>query len=184
MTLETIRRGAKSLAPKLIAFLATGLTASGLIAALQWAGLVLGWTWTISPTLATMIVGGLASVAAFIQRDHLLDLAPAQLAGKVAVFVVTSISAVSVVAFAAEIGIDLSGWSPLIGAALTLLATAAGYVKADKVVIDAGTADGGRVPVVTSLSERTRPLTPGDLDEPAHPAAIALLDAPPRASNV
>ena len=89
-----------------------------------------------------------------------------------------------VVAFASELGIDLSRWSPLIGAALTLLATAVGYVKAGKVVIDAGTADGGRVPVVTLLPERTRPLTPGDRNEPAHLAAIALLTPPPSASNV
>lgn len=135
MNLELIRRSAAALAPKLIAFLATGLTASGLIAAVQWVGALLNQQWTISAPLAALIVGGTASVAAYIQRDKLLDLAPGQLAYKVIVFVLTSVSAVTVVTVAAELGFDLSQWSPLIGVALTALATILGYVKKDATIV-------------------------------------------------
>ena len=134
MTLEQIRRGGKALAPKLVAFLATGLTASMLIAVLQWAGGVLGWDLTISPTLATMVVGGLSSVAAYVQRDDLLDLPPAQLASKVVVFVLTSVSAVTIVGVAAEFDIDLAPATPVIGAALTLIGAILGYAKVDHVI--------------------------------------------------
>ncbi|MCJ1709213.1 hypothetical protein [Microbacterium sp. VKM Ac-2923] len=134
MTLETIRRSAKALAPKLIAFLATGLTASALIGALQWAGAILGWDLTISPTLATLIVGGLSSVAAYVQRDKLLDLPPAQLASKVAVFILTSVSAVTIVAVATEFGVNLESATPVIGASLTLIGAILGYAKADLVI--------------------------------------------------
>lgn len=134
MTLDKIRRRARALAPKLVAFLATGLTASGLIAALQWAGGVLDWDLTISPTLATIVVGGLSSVAAYVQRDDLLELPPAQLASKVAVFMLTSLSAVTIVTVAGEFGIDLSSASPAIGAALTLIGAALGYAQSDHVI--------------------------------------------------
>lgn len=135
MNLEVLKRSALALAPKLIAFLATGLTASGLIAAVQWVGAVLDQDWTISAPLATLIVGGTASVAAYIQRDKLLDLAPGQFAYKVIVFIVTSVSAVTVVAVAAELGLNLEQWSPLIGVALTAIATVLGYVKVDTTTV-------------------------------------------------
>jgi len=113
------------LAPKLVAFLSTGLTASGLIAALQLVGI------HISAELATIVVGGIASVAAYIQRDRLLELAPGQLSLKVLAFIVTSASATTVVAIASELGADLTAHAPLIGAALTVIAALAGYFKAD-----------------------------------------------------
>lgn len=118
-------RSWKQLAPKLIAFLATGLTASGLLWALQLVGI------TISAELATILVGGIASVAAFIQRDQLLELAPGQLSLKVLAFMITSASAASVVAIAGELGIDLTPHAPLIGALLTVAGALAGYLKAD-----------------------------------------------------
>lgn len=113
------------LAPKLVAFLATGLTASGLIAALQVVGV------HISAELATILVGGIASVAAYIQRDRLLELAPGQLSLKVLAFIVTSASATTVVAIASELGVELGAYAPLIGALLTLVGALAGYLKAD-----------------------------------------------------
>jgi len=113
------------LAPKLVAFLATGLTASGLIWVLQLAGI------TISAELAAILVGGIASVAAYIQRDRLLELAPGQLSLKVLAFIATSASATTVVAIASELGADLTAHAPLIAAALTVIAALAGYLKAD-----------------------------------------------------
>lgn len=113
------------LAPKLVAFLATGLTASGLLAALQLVGI------HISAELATILVGGIASVAAVIQRDNLLELAPGQLSLKVIALIITSASGTTVLAIAGELGIDLTDHAPLITAVLTLLAAGVGYFKAD-----------------------------------------------------
>lgn len=133
MNTELITRAWNKLAPKLITFLATGLSASALIAGVNWVADLLGQEWSISATLATMLVGGISSVAAFIKRDNLLSLAPAQFAYKVVAFIVTSASAATVVAFAEQLGVDLSEWSGLIGAGLTILATLVGYYKKDQV---------------------------------------------------
>lgn len=121
----TLIRGWHELAPKVITFLATGLTSSALIAALHLFGI------EIRPTLAVLVVGGISSVAAYIVRDKLLDLAPGQLSLKVLRFIVTSASAVTIVALAGQFGLDLSQWSPLIGVGLTLLGSVLGYTKSD-----------------------------------------------------
>lgn len=122
----TILRVWTALAPKLVAFLATGLSASGLLLALQLVGL------QISPSLAALLVGGISSTAAFIQRDRLLDLAPGQFSLKVIAFIVTSASTATVLALLAEFGIDLSGNAPLVTALLTLATAAVGYFPADR----------------------------------------------------
>lgn len=120
-----VKRAWSALAPKLVAFLATGLTTSGLLWFLQGLGLV------ISAELAALVVGGLSSVAAYIQRDGLLQLAPGQFSLKVVSFIITSASATTVLAVASAFGVDLSPHAPLIGALLTVLATLVGYVKTD-----------------------------------------------------
>lgn len=118
-------RAWRELAPKLVAFLATGLTASGLLWALQLVGV------SISAELAALLVAGIASVAGVIQRDNLLELAPGQLSLKVIALIITSASGTTVLAIASELGVDLSDHAPLITAALTLLAAGIGYLKAD-----------------------------------------------------
>lgn len=128
----TILRLWTALAPKLVAFLATGLTASGLLLALQLVGL------QISPTLAALIVGGISSTAAFIRRDRLLELAPGQLSLKVIAFIVTSASTATVLSVLAEFGVDLSGNAPLITALLSVAAALVGYFPADRVPVDRG----------------------------------------------
>lgn len=125
---QAITRAWSALAPKLVAFLATGLTASGVIYVAQLLGVA------ISPTLAALLVGGVSSVAAYVQRDSLLELAPAEFSMKVVIFIVTSASATSIVALLAEFGVDLSDWSAVIGAVLTVIAAALGYSKRDYVL--------------------------------------------------
>lgn len=115
-----------TLAPKLIAFLATGLTSTALIAIASSLGV------DISPTLAAILVGGLASVAGFIQKDNLLALAPGQFSLKVLSFVLSSATAVTVIALAAQLGLDLTHFSVLIGLVLTGAATIVGYFTADQ----------------------------------------------------
>lgn len=123
---KRIIRAWSALAPKLVAFLATGLTTSGLI----YAGTLVGLE--ISAELAVILVGGISSVAAFIQSDpRLAQLGPGQFSLKVVTFIVTSASAATVVALLAEFGIDLSAHSALIGAGLTILAALLGYAKSD-----------------------------------------------------
>lgn len=117
----------KSIAPKLVAFLATGLTASLLIGVGQFFGL------TISAELAALVVAGVSSVAAYIQRDNLLSLAPGQISLKVITFIVTGASATGVVALAAQFGLPLDNYAAIIGAGLTLLGAVLGYTKADQV---------------------------------------------------
>lgn len=116
---------ARKLAPKLIAFLAAGLTSSLLIAVLASFGVQL------DATLATIIVGAVSTVAAYIQRDNLLSLAPGQFSLKVLAFIVTSASATGIVATAAQLGIDLSAHSAIIGLALTVVASVFGFARAD-----------------------------------------------------
>lgn len=132
MTIEYIRRAWTRLAPKLVAFLATGLTSSGLLFVAQAFGI------TIAPELAVIIVGGLSSVAGVIQRDNLLTLAPGQLSLKVLAFILTSTTAAGLIALAGQLGFDLSPYSALIGIILTAVAGVIGYLKSDAAIVDAG----------------------------------------------
>lgn len=125
-TAVKITRAWSAIAPKLVAFLATGLTSSGLIWALQLAGL------TLSAELASTIVLGVSSVAAYIQRDGLLSLPAAQFSRKVIAFIVTSASAVTVVAAAGDLGLDLSGHVPLVTAVLAVATALVGYWTKDE----------------------------------------------------
>jgi hypothetical protein len=120
-----LTRAWTALAPKLIAFLAAGLTSSGLIYVATLFHV------TISAPLAVIIVGGVSTVAAYIQRDNLLSLSVGSLSLKVLVFAVTSVSATTVVAVLQQFGVDLTGWAPVIGVALTVIGTVIGYAKAD-----------------------------------------------------
>lgn len=120
-----IERAWTKLAPKVIAFLASGLTTSAVIGVLQLFGV------TIKPELATMLVGGISTVAAFIIRDNLLALAPSQLSLKVVVFILSSTTAAGLVALLSQFGVDLSGWSWLIGVGLTAVGGLLGYSKTD-----------------------------------------------------
>lgn len=124
--IDRAKEAARYFAPKLIAFLATGLTSSLLIGVLAAFGI------EISAVLAVIIVGGLSSVAAYVQRDNLLALAPGQFSLKVLTFIVTSVSATTIVATAAQLGLDLTPWAPVIGVVLTAVASALGFSKADR----------------------------------------------------
>lgn len=125
MDLETIKRHWSRIAPKLIAFLATGLTASGLIGVLAAFGIEL------RPDLAATLVGATSSIAAYIVRDKLLDLAPGQFSLKVLVFILTSVTAVGLVAFAGQIGFDLTPYTAAIGVIITAVGGVIGYLKSD-----------------------------------------------------
>ncbi|TAJ46371.1 MAG: hypothetical protein EPO52_17715 [Herbiconiux sp.] len=118
-------------APKLIAFLATGLTASGLIWVIQYLAGLFGYDWTIPTELAVLLVGIVSTLAAYIQRDDLLQLPPREFAAKVLVFALTGISATGILSAAAAFGVDLSEYSPLITAGVTLLGAVLGYFKSD-----------------------------------------------------
>lgn len=126
MTSTKITRAWSSIAPKLVAFLATGLTSSGLIWALQLFGVAL------SAELATSLVLGISSVAAYIQRDGLLSLPAAHFSRKVIAFIVTSASAVTVVSFAGQVGVDLTDHVPLVSAVLAVVTAAVGYFTRDE----------------------------------------------------
>lgn len=130
MTVRTatarIERYWSALAPKLVAFLASGLTTSGVIIAAQFAG------FQISTELAVMIVGSVSTVASYIQNDpNLAGLRPGQFSLKVVTFMITSATGVGVVAFLGELGIDLSAHAGIIGVILTLVASILGYAKSD-----------------------------------------------------
>ena len=142
MTIEYIKRNWANLAPKLIAFLATGLTASGLLYVLS------AFSVTIAPELAVILVGAVSSLAAYIQRDNLLALAPGQFSLKVLAFILTSATAAGLIALAGQIGIDLTPYSALIGVILTAAAGVVGYFQSDAVVVDAGSGKvGSRVTI-------------------------------------
>lgn len=125
MIIEKLKRHWGVLAPKLIAFLATGLTSSGVLYVLAAFGI------QIAPTLAVIAVGGLSSVAAYIQRDNLLELGPGQFSLKVLAFILTSVTAAGVVALVAEFGVDLSPYSATISVVLTVAAGIVGYFRSD-----------------------------------------------------
>lgn len=118
-------------APKLVAFLATGLTASGLIWVVQYLSDLVDHPIVVPTELAVLLVGIVSTLAAYIQRDKLLDLPPRELASKVVVFALTGISATGVLSAAAAFGIDLSEYSPLITAGVTVLGALLGYFKRD-----------------------------------------------------
>jgi len=122
----TVARAWAALAPKLIAFLATGLTTSGVIALLALFGV------TLKPELAVLIVGAVSTFAAWLLRDNILSLAPGQISLKVIAFLVTSVTVGGITAFASQLGLDLSPYSALIGVALTVAGTIVGYFKGDK----------------------------------------------------
>ncbi len=123
--ITNIKRQWAVLAPKLVAFLATGLTSSGVLYVLGAFGI------QIAPTLAVIAVGGLSSVAAYIQRDNLLELGPGQFSLKVLAFILTSVTAAGVVSLVAEFGVDLSPYSATISVVLTVAAGIVGYFRSD-----------------------------------------------------
>ncbi|WP_291052143.1 hypothetical protein [Herbiconiux sp.] len=120
------------MAPKLIAFLATGMTASGRIWLIQCAGGLFGYDLQMPTELAVLLVGVVSTVAAYIQRDKLLHLAPREIASKVLIFTLTGISATGILLAATAFSVDLSGFSPLITAGVTILSAVLGYLKRDQ----------------------------------------------------
>jgi hypothetical protein len=145
--LTPIARAWSKLAPKLIAFLATGLTASAVIWAVGYVGGLFGYEWHLTPELAMILVGAVSTVAGYIQRDHLLDLPANQIALKVLVFALSGITATGVLALASALGLDVTPYAPLITAAVTVLAGVIGYLKSDG-IIPAGIV--GTVPIISS----------------------------------
>jgi hypothetical protein len=132
-----IERAWSQLAPKLIAFLATGLTASALIGVVQYGAPLLGLQIELKPELAAILVGIVSTVAAYIQRDNLLVLPPNQFAFKVLVFAASGISATGTLALFAQFGVDLSEFTPIITAGVTLLGAVLGYFKRDRYALPA-----------------------------------------------
>lgn len=126
MTITTqpvVRRTWRDFAPKIVAFFATGLTSTGLVALLNVVGVA------IDPGFAGLIVGVLSFIAAYITRDNLLVLAPRQIAAKVTYAGLTAVTATGIIAFASYLGASLD--PALAGLIVTVLATVAGYFKSD-----------------------------------------------------
>lgn len=132
MIIEKLKRHWARLAPKLIAFLATGVTSSGVLLVLGAFGIHL------DATIATLLVGAASSTAAYIQRDNLLTLSPTQFSAKLLAFALTSITATGLVAAAGAFGIDLSSHAAAIGIVLTVVAGLVGYLKSDTQLLSVG----------------------------------------------
>ncbi len=110
-------------APQLIAFLATGLTASGVLAVLSALHV------HISLTLAALLVGFVSSVAAYIKKDDLLGDSAKVLGGKLAAFILTGTTATVVISVTSALG-----WHPptyIVGLIVTAASLLAGYFKRD-----------------------------------------------------
>jgi len=127
----TLRRGWLALAPKLLAFLATGLSASALIGAFQFFTGLTGHPINIPTPTAVLLVGIISTTAAWAIRDKLLELPPRELAAKVAVFALSSVTASGVVAVLAAFGIDPAPYSAWITAGVTIAGAILGYIKKD-----------------------------------------------------
>jgi len=141
--MTTITRAWTRLAPKLIAFLATGFTASMLIALLHLIGLPL------EPGFAALLVAIVASVAGYIQRDNLLELPWNAAAPKLIVFTLTSLTSAGLLAFLDYIGVAMD---PVIaGLIVTALGGLAAYFKSDETLIDAGIHVAGETSTITTL---------------------------------
>lgn len=118
-----LQRNWTALAPKLIAFLATGLTASGVLFVLHAFGL------DIPVELATFFVAAISSVAAYIKRDRLLELSPPEFSLKVVVFVCTSITSSYLLTLLGFFGIEIS--AELATVIVVVVSGVAGYLKSD-----------------------------------------------------
>lgn len=118
------------LAPKLVAFLATGLSASALVAVVDQFAAAFGWGWTISPTLATQIVLLVSTIAGWWYHDPTLGLLPPTvLAPKLVTLALSSgvVSIVLAILTSAGIGIPAG----VAGLLTALLPTIPGYLKND-----------------------------------------------------
>lgn len=141
--MNIITRAWTRLAPKLVAFFATGFTATMLIALLHLVGLPL------EPGFAALLVAIVASAAGYIKRDNLLELPWNAAAPKLIVFTLTSVTSAGLLAFLDYIGISLD---PVIaGLLVTALGGLAAYFKHDETLTDAGTHEPGSAATTTTL---------------------------------
>lgn len=121
--MEKVTRAWKALAPKLVAFLATGLTASTVIAVLHAVGIEL------DPGFAAYAVTIVSAVASYVVKDNLLDLPWNALAPKFIVFVLSSVTASGLVTFLSFIHVSID--PAIAGVVVTLVSVILGYVKSD-----------------------------------------------------
>lgn len=118
------------LAPKLVAFLATGLTASALVAVVDYLTATLHLGWAISPTLAAQIVLLVSTVAGWWYHDPTLGLLPPTVLAPKLVTLAASSGVVSMlIAIVANLGVPIPAG---VAALLTVVVPAIpGYLKND-----------------------------------------------------
>lgn len=130
VTIATIKadvvRAWTKFSPQFIAFLATGGVLTAIVALLD----SFGVTYVPSP-LAVLLVGGLSSIAAYIQKDHLLGESAKALTGKLAAFILAGFTTSTVVALFSALDVHVPSW--VVGLVVTLAGIIAGYIKTDKV---------------------------------------------------
>jgi hypothetical protein len=120
----SLPRAWRELAPKLVAFAATGLTGTGLVGVLALFGLPL------EPAFAVFVVGAVASLAGYLQSDPLLLKLPAnQLVPKVLVFIASTVTGTGVLALLGHLGVTLD--PTLATGIVTVVTLIAGYFKRD-----------------------------------------------------
>lgn len=120
-----IKREWTQFAPQLVAFVAAGVPTTVVVAVLAAVGI------HIPMTLAVLLSGGVASVAAYIQKDDLLKDSAKQLAGKLAAFIVSGLTAATVIAVLSTLHVPIPGW--LASALPIVLGIVSGYFKSDTV---------------------------------------------------
>lgn len=113
-------------APQIIAFFAAGVPAAAIVTILGFVGI------HIPATLATILAGGIASIAAYIKNDDLLKESAKALTGKLAAFIVSGLSATTVIAVLAAFHVSIPSWA---AAALPIvLGLISGYFKSDTAI--------------------------------------------------
>lgn len=123
---QLVTRAWSKLAPQLIAFLATGLTSTGVLAVLAVVHI------HVPLTIAALAVGFVSSVAAYIQRDKLLGLSAKVLSGKLAAFILTGTTATVVIGISSAFGCHPPTY--IVGLIVTGASLLAGYFKSDTTV--------------------------------------------------
>ncbi len=130
-----IRRAWLRLAPKLIAFLAGGLTPAVLIGFIAWAtyfftgGRVV---FELDATLASLVVSALATVAGWWKADGALaGRSWNEISPKLLTLAISSGLVTTLVAILTQVGIEIPAWVAGLGAAILPLVP--GYFKADTI---------------------------------------------------
>jgi hypothetical protein len=120
---SAVNREWTTLAPQLVAFVAAGIPATAIVALLALIGI------HVPMTLAVLLSGAAAAIAAYIQKDDLLRESAKALTGKLAAFVLSGLSAATVISVLGAFHVSVPGW---VAAALpVVLGLISGYIKSD-----------------------------------------------------